>query len=102
MLVVGGLYLLFEDSIIEQLPGTKREETRQGAPLISRAVIGIQVCTACLSSKLYTNQCTAWTHPSRDDGDKIQCRFASGQARSTFRHADGRMAYAEYAPMSRR
>ncbi|KAF2430990.1 GPI ethanolamine phosphate transferas-like protein [Tothia fuscella] len=43
MFVVGATYLLFENSIIEQLPSTKREESQQGAPLISRAVIGIQV-----------------------------------------------------------
>jgi phosphatidylinositol glycan class N len=43
MIAVGGLYLLFEDSIIEQLPSTKRKEEKLHKPLISRAVVGIQV-----------------------------------------------------------
>jgi len=43
MLIVGALYLFFEDSIIKQLPSRKRKEVEEGKPLISRAVIGIQV-----------------------------------------------------------
>jgi phosphatidylinositol glycan class N len=43
MFVVGILYLFFEDSIIEQLPSTKRNEAKKERPLISRAVIGVQV-----------------------------------------------------------
>jgi hypothetical protein len=44
MIVVGGLYLLFEDSIIEALPSTKKKESKVGKPIVSRAVVGIQVC----------------------------------------------------------
>jgi hypothetical protein len=43
MIAVGGLYLLFEDSIIEQLPSTKEKEAQHDKPIISRAVVGIQV-----------------------------------------------------------
>lgn len=43
MLVIGTLYLLYEDIIIEQLPLTKRKETDEEKRLISRAVIGVQV-----------------------------------------------------------
>jgi hypothetical protein len=43
MLAVGVLYLVFEDSIIQQLPSTQKKEAQKGKPLISRAVVGIQV-----------------------------------------------------------
>ncbi|TID20503.1 GPI ethanolamine phosphate transferase 1 [Venturia nashicola] len=43
MLVVGTLYLFYEDSITEQPPSTKRAEAAEEKPLISRVVIGIQV-----------------------------------------------------------
>ncbi|KAE9970179.1 Glycosyl phosphatidyl inositol anchor synthesis [Venturia inaequalis] len=43
MLAVGALYLFYEDSIIEQLPSTKRKGAAEKKPLISRVVIGIQV-----------------------------------------------------------
>jgi len=43
MLAVGALYLFFEDSIITQLPSTKRKMAQEGKPLISRAVLGAQV-----------------------------------------------------------
>jgi len=43
MLVVGVAYLFFEDTIIEQSPSTKLREAEEGKPLISRAVIGLQV-----------------------------------------------------------
>jgi GPI ethanolamine phosphate transferase 1 len=49
MLFVGALYLFFEDSIIEQLPSTKRKEGEQDKTLISRAVVGIQVGLVMLS-----------------------------------------------------
>lgn len=43
MLVVGALYLFYEDSIVKQLPFTKRKEAAEDKPLVSRTVIGIQV-----------------------------------------------------------
>lgn len=43
MLVVGALYLFYEDSIVDQLPSTKCKEAAEEKPLVSRIVIGIQV-----------------------------------------------------------
>ncbi|QDS69199.1 Glycosyl phosphatidyl inositol anchor synthesis [Venturia effusa] len=43
MLFVGALYLFYEDSILEQLPSTKRGEATEERPLLSRSVIGIQI-----------------------------------------------------------
>jgi hypothetical protein len=47
MIIVGGLYLLFEDSIINQLHFSKEKEIQNDQPFISRAVVGIQVGMAC-------------------------------------------------------
>lgn len=43
MLVVGALYLLYEDSILVQLPSTKCIEAAEEKSLVSRVVIGIQL-----------------------------------------------------------
>jgi phosphatidylinositol glycan class N len=92
MLAVGGLYLLFEDSVIKQLPATRREESREGRPLISRAVIGTQVSIVPHSRGIGTDKHSGWTHPSRNASNPVQYRLNSVKTRSTLRHADGRMA----------
>jgi hypothetical protein len=46
MITVGGLYLLFEDSIVEQAYSAQEKETKYDQPVVSRAVVGIQVSIA--------------------------------------------------------
>jgi hypothetical protein len=56
MIIVGGLYLLFEDSIVEQANSAQEKESKYDQPVVSRAVVGIQVGIAVppLSSMLLT------------------------------------------------
>jgi hypothetical protein len=95
MLFVGVSYLLFEDSIIEQLSSTKREEAQQNETLVSRGVVGIQVCLHTCNFEIDTKCQVGRTRSACHLSHKIERRLTAGKTRPAAGYADGWMAHVE-------
>lgn len=97
MVGVGLLYLLYEESVLEQQKHAFKVQEKHISWPISRTVIGTQVrIVSYLSSKASLTTRQDWTHTTSLDYDSIKHTITTSKAGSTTRYPDYWLARSLY------